>query len=98
MAKAPAKKANKTVTIQQVASPQRLNHYQRQKAIALTADVAPGHTLERWQLMNILSKREESPSTSALEMRIARLRKKLAGSGVQIRTLRGLGYVLEPEG
>lgn len=32
-------------TIKQVASPQRLNHYQRQKAIALTADLAPGHTL-----------------------------------------------------
>ncbi len=32
-------------TVTQVASPQRLNHYQRQKAIALTADVAPGHTL-----------------------------------------------------
>ncbi|MCO4206120.1 efflux RND transporter permease subunit [Aeromonas taiwanensis] len=32
-------------TVTQVASPQRLNHYQRQKAVALTADVAPGHTL-----------------------------------------------------
>ena len=32
-------------TVTQVASPQRLNHYQRQKAVTLTADVAPGHTL-----------------------------------------------------
>lgn len=33
------------VTLEQVASPQRLNHYQRQKAVTLTADVAAGHTL-----------------------------------------------------
>lgn len=32
-------------TVTQVASPQRLNHYQRQKAVTLTADVASGHTL-----------------------------------------------------
>ncbi|WP_270670269.1 efflux RND transporter permease subunit [Aeromonas sp. QDB04] len=32
-------------TVTQVASPQRLNHYQRQKAVTLTADVALGHTL-----------------------------------------------------
>ena len=32
-------------TVKQVASPQRLNHYQRQKAVTLTADLAPGHTL-----------------------------------------------------
>ena len=34
----------------------------------------PGRTLERWQLMSILSKREESTSPAALEMRVARLR------------------------
>ncbi|MGY3927232.1 efflux RND transporter permease subunit [Aeromonas simiae] len=33
------------VTLEQVASPQRLNHYQRQKAVTLTADVAADHTL-----------------------------------------------------
>ena len=32
---------------------------------------------------------------NALEAFISRLRKKLLGSGVGIRTLRGLGYVLE---
>ncbi|MGN4963617.1 efflux RND transporter permease subunit [Aeromonas dhakensis] len=32
-------------TVKLVASPQRLNHYQRQKAVTLTADLAPGHTL-----------------------------------------------------
>jgi two-component system OmpR family response regulator len=32
---------------------------------------------------------------NALEAFISRLRKKLAASGAMIRTLRGLGYVLE---
>jgi hydrophobic/amphiphilic exporter-1 (mainly G- bacteria), HAE1 family len=32
-------------TVTQVASPQRLNHYQRQKAVTLTADLAPDRTL-----------------------------------------------------
>jgi DNA-binding response OmpR family regulator len=31
-----------------------------------------------------------------LEAFISRLRKKLTGSGAHIRTLRGLGYLLEP--
>lgn len=32
----------------------------------------------------------------AIEIYVHRLRKRLAGSGTQIRTLRGLGYLLEP--
>ena len=66
-------------------------------AILSALALAPGHTLERWQLMNILSKREESPSTSALEMRIARLRKKLASVGADspsIKSLHKVGYTL----
>lgn len=63
-----------------------------------------------WELMTpvgrVCSKRELSTKLSdlddlladnALEAFISRLRKKLTGSGAQIRTLRGLGYVLEPE-
>jgi two-component system response regulator TctD len=34
-------------------------------------------------------------SIEAIEVYIHRLRKKLETSGVQIRTLRGLGYMLE---
>ena len=63
-----------------------------------------------WELMTpagrVCSKRDLSAKLSdlddlladnALEAFISRLRKKLAGSGAQIRTLRGLGYVLEPD-
>ncbi|WP_423821342.1 response regulator [Salinisphaera sp. SPP-AMP-43] len=35
--------------------------------------------------------------SNALEVYVSRLRKRLQGSGVAIRTLRGLGYRLEPE-
>ena len=66
-------------------------------AILSALALAPGQTLERWQLMSILSKREESPSTSALEMRIARLRKKLTSVGAEppsIKSLHKVGYTL----
>jgi two-component system response regulator TctD len=35
-------------------------------------------------------------SNEALEVYVSRLRRRLAGSGAQIHTLRGLGYVIEP--
>ena len=38
---------------------------------------------------------DSSVSIEAIEVHIHRLRKKLEGSGVEIRTLRGLGYLLE---
>ena len=38
---------------------------------------------------------DASVSIEAIEVYIHRLRKKLEGSGVEIRTLRGLGYMLE---
>ena len=66
-------------------------------AILSALVLAPGQTLERWQLMNILSKREEAPSAAAMEMRIARLRKKLASVGAEpptIKSLHKVGYTL----
>ena len=42
-----------------------------------------------------LSDFSEALGDNALEAFISRLRKKLAGSGARIRTLRGLGYALE---
>jgi DNA-binding response OmpR family regulator len=38
---------------------------------------------------------DDDVAPNALELYVARLRKKLAGGGVQIRTLRGLGYLIE---
>jgi DNA-binding response OmpR family regulator len=56
-----------------------------------------GRVVSKRELAAKLSDLQEMLADNALEAFISRLRKKLAGSGVQIRTLRGLGYVLEAE-
>jgi DNA-binding response OmpR family regulator len=55
----------------------------------------PGRVVNKRMLSNKLSEFDEALGDNALEAFISRLRKKLQGSGVQIRTLRGLGYVVE---
>jgi DNA-binding response OmpR family regulator len=52
------------------------------------------------ELSDKLSSFDEALGDNALEAFISRLRKKLAeapGSGIDIRTLRGLGYVLQAQ-
>lgn len=56
----------------------------------------PGRVVNKRNLSDKLSSFDESLADNALEAFISRLRKKLTGSGAAIRTLRGLGYVLEP--
>lgn len=56
----------------------------------------PGRVVSKRLLSDKLSGFDEALGDNALEAFISRLRKKLAGSGAGIRTLRGLGYVLEP--
>lgn len=56
----------------------------------------PGRVVSKRALSDKLSDFSEALGDNALEAFISRLRKKLAGSGAQIRTLRGLGYALEP--
>ncbi len=57
----------------------------------------PGRTVSKRDLSDKLSDLQETLADNALEAFISRLRKKLAGSGASIRTLRGLGYRLEEE-
>ena len=38
---------------------------------------------------------DEDASADAIEIYVYRLRKKLEGSGLAVRTVRGLGYLLE---
>ena len=56
----------------------------------------PGRVVSKRALSDKLSDFDEALGDNALEAFISRLRKKLTGSGAQIRTLRGLGYALEP--
>lgn len=58
----------------------------------------PGRVVSKRQLSDKLSGFDDLLADNALEAFISRLRKKISGSGANIRTLRGLGYVLEAEG
>ena len=57
----------------------------------------PGHAVSKRALSDKLSTFDEALGDNALEAFISRLRKKLTGSGASIRTLRGIGYLLEAE-
>ncbi len=57
----------------------------------------PGRAVSKRTLSDKLSGFDEALGDNALEAFISRLRKKLAGSGAGIRTLRGIGYLLEAE-
>lgn len=58
---------------------------------------AAGQPLARWQLAELLGTAANLPAAGTLEMRIARLRKKLIAAGAEppgIRAVYGRGYVL----
>jgi len=55
----------------------------------------PGRVVNKRSLSDKLSGFDDALGDNALEAFISRLRRKLSGSGAGIRTLRGLGYVLE---
>lgn len=57
----------------------------------------PGHAVSKRALSDKLSSFDEALGDNALEAFISRLRKKIIGSGASIRTLRGIGYLLEAE-
>ncbi|MBS0313578.1 MAG: response regulator transcription factor [Burkholderiales bacterium] len=58
----------------------------------------PGRVVSKRALSDKLSGLEDALGDNALEAFVSRLRRKLAGSGATIRTLRGLGYLLERDG
>ena len=57
----------------------------------------PGRVVNKRALSDKLSDFDDSLNANALEAFISRLRRKLHGSGATIRTLRGLGYLIETE-
>lgn len=58
---------------------------------------AAGRVLSKEEITDHLFGIEDGVSPNAVELYVARLRKKLEGTGVRIRTLRGLGYVADVE-
>jgi two-component system OmpR family response regulator len=57
----------------------------------------PGRVVSKRVLSDKLSSFDEALGDNALEAFISRLRKKLVNSGATIRTLRGIGYLLEAQ-
>ena len=55
----------------------------------------PGKTASKRDISLKLSSPDEYLAENAIESFISRIRKKIAASNVNIRTLRGLGYLLE---
>ena len=58
---------------------------------------SPDTLFSKGRLVDRLFSYEEDVSENAIEVYVARLRKHLAGSGVFIETVRGMGYKLVPE-
>jgi DNA-binding response OmpR family regulator len=57
-----------------------------------------GRVVSKDQLLEALTGWDEDVGTNAIEVYVHRLRRKLEPAGVQIRTLRGLGYLIEKAG
>jgi two-component system response regulator TctD len=58
----------------------------------------PGSPVSKQVLCDRMCTLDESVSPEAIDIYIHRLRRRLDGAGVRIRTLRGLGYLLEAGG
>ncbi len=69
----------------------------REHAVLMELVTPPGRVLSKKTLSEKLSSLDDYLGDNALEAFISRLRKKLIGSGATIRTLRGLGYLIEVE-
>jgi two-component system, OmpR family, response regulator len=54
-----------------------------------------GRVVSKDQLLDSLTGWDEDVGTNAIEVYVHRLRKKLEPAGVRIRTVRGLGYLIE---
>ncbi|MEY4908704.1 MAG: hypothetical protein RL260_2422, partial [Pseudomonadota bacterium] len=55
----------------------------------------PGHAVARERLFELVFPGEVDVQAEAIEVVVYRLRKKLAQTGAQLVTLRGLGYLLK---
>lgn len=53
-----------------------------------------GRVVTRERLMSRLSDLEDGGSENALDLLVSRLRRKIAGAGVEVVTVRGVGYLL----
>ena len=69
----------------------------REQAMLQALIVKRGHAVTKERLFRIVFSDEEQVHFEAIEVVAHRLRKKLAGTGTALMTLRGLGYLLREE-
>ncbi len=67
----------------------------REHAVLRTLMQSGGEPLTKRELLERVFPNDSDIHPEAVEVLVHRLRKRLAGTGVQITTLRGLGYLLE---
>jgi two-component system OmpR family response regulator len=67
----------------------------RELAVLEILAMRAGRVVSKDALMKSLYEREDDVSPNAIEIYVHRVRKKLIDSGITIRTIRGLGYLLE---
>lgn len=67
----------------------------RESALLLALMARPGHALAKERLFELVFPGEQDVQYEAVEVVVYRLRKKLAGTGVALMTLRGLGYLIK---
>ena len=78
-------------------SGQPLNLPAREFEVLCELMTPPGRVVSKRDLSTRLSDADAALADNALEAFISRLRRKLVNTGAAIRTLRGLGYVLEED-
>ncbi len=69
--------------------------FQRARCLLQALLRRPSQVVSKEQLVEQLSDEEQVLGVNAIEVYMHRLRKKLEASDINIRTVRGLGYLLE---
>jgi two-component system response regulator TctD len=70
----------------------------RESALLRAVLARPGHAVAKERLFELVFPGEADVQMEAIEVVAYRLRKKLAATGAQLVTLRGLGYLLKTAG
>ncbi len=76
---------------------ERLPLSPREAALVELLMASPGKAVPKSRIVSAMSTWETDFSANAVEIYILKLRRKLAGSGVAIVTVRGVGYAMEAE-
>jgi two-component system OmpR family response regulator len=68
---------------------------QRELAVAEVLLMRAGRVVTKQQIADQLYGWDDAANPNAVEVFVYRLRRKLEASGVDIRTIRGMGYLIE---